>query len=139
MLATAADDTAAALQELRDLAQGIHPAILTEAGLAPALETLADEAPLPVELHGVETGRYPPGVETTAFVAAVEAIDDAARRGATFVQVRVERRSDRLVLLAEDDGRPRSAPMIHLADRVGALAGTLAADPNAIRVELPCE
>jgi signal transduction histidine kinase len=138
-LDAAADETAIALEELRDLAQGIHPAILTEAGLAPALETLADEAPLPVELDELETGRHPPAVETTAYVAAAEAIDDAARRGATHLAVRVTRRSDQLVLVAEDDGRARAAPLVHLADRVGALGGRLEAGSTVIRVELPCE
>ena len=55
VLDAAAGETASALEELRELAQGIYPAILSEAGLAPALQTLADEAPLPVELEDVAT------------------------------------------------------------------------------------
>ena len=91
MLDAAGDETAAALDELRELAHGIYPAILTEAGLAPALEALADEAPLPVELDEVAPERQPPAVETTAYVTVAEAIEDAARRGAPFLSVRVVR------------------------------------------------
>jgi signal transduction histidine kinase len=138
VLDAAAGETAIALQELRDLAHGIHPAILTEAGLGPALATLADEAPLPVELGDVELRRYPPAVETTAYAVAVETIEDAARRGATFLAVRVQQRGNRLAIDADDDGEARTSPLLHLADRVGALGGSLDCTPPGLRVELPC-
>jgi signal transduction histidine kinase len=138
-LDAAVDETDAALEELRDLAHGIYPAILAEAGLAPALATLVDQAPLPVELGDVPPERLPPGVETTAYVVASEVIDDAARRGSTHLTVRLQREGGRLVLATEDDGAPRSRPLVHLADRVGAVAGSLDVGDTTLRAELPCE
>jgi signal transduction histidine kinase len=139
LLDAAAGDTASALEELRELAQGIHPAILTEAGLEPALATLADEAPLPVELGDVAPRRQPPAVETTAYVTVSEAIEDANRRGATFLAVRVERENRWLVITTEDDGAPRSTRPLQLADRVGALGGSVDVGATTLRAEIPCE
>jgi signal transduction histidine kinase len=139
LLDAAADETETALDELRELAQGIYPAILTEAGLAPALATLADDAPLPVELGEVPPERQPAAVETTAYVVVAEAIDDAARRGATFLTARVRRNEGRLVLAVEDDGAARSSRLVHLADRVGALGGSLDVGDTTLRAEIPCE
>jgi signal transduction histidine kinase len=139
LLDAAGGETASALEELRELAQGIHPAILTEAGLAPALQTLADEAPLPVELGKVAPERQPPPVETTTYVTVSEAIEDANRRGATFLAVRVDRENDRLVITAKDDGAPRSSRLTELADRVGALGGSLDLAATALRAEISCE
>jgi signal transduction histidine kinase len=139
MLDAAGDETAAALEELRELAHGIYPAILTEAGLAPALEALADEAPLPVELDELAPERQPPAVETTAYVTVAEAIEDAARRDAPFLSVRVERTDGRLLITTNDEGRPRTGHLAHLADRVGALGGTLELGDTTLRAEIPCE
>jgi signal transduction histidine kinase len=139
MLDAAGDETAVALDELRELAHGIHPAILTEAGLAPALEALADEAPLPVELNEVAPDRHPPAVETTAYLAVAEAIENAARRAAPFLSVRVHSADARLLIIAADEGRRRTQEMPHLADRVGALGGTLELGDTTLRAEIPCE
>jgi signal transduction histidine kinase len=138
LLDAAGDESATALDELRELAHGIYPAILTEAGLPPALETLADQAPLPVELGEVEAARLPPAVETTAYVTVADAIEDARRRGASFLAARVVREGDDLLITAEDDGAPRSAPPVHLADRVGALGGSVNAGERTLRAEIPC-
>jgi signal transduction histidine kinase len=139
MLDAAGDQTVAALDELRELAHGIYPAILTEAGLAPALEALADEAPLPVELDEVASERQPPAVEATAYVTVAEAIEDAARRGSPFVSVCVRSADGRLSITAQDEGRPRTHELPHLADRVGALGGTLELGDTSLRAEIPCE
>jgi signal transduction histidine kinase len=139
VLDAAGGETATALDELRELAQGIHPAILSEAGLGPALQTLADEAPVPVELEDVAPERLPPAIETTAYVTVSETIDDANRRGATFLAVRVDRKNGRLIITAEDDGAPRSSRLTQLVDRVGALGGSLDVAANTLRVEMPCE
>jgi signal transduction histidine kinase len=138
-LDAAGHETTAAFDELRELAHGIYPAILTEAGLAPALEALADEAPLPVELDDVPSERQPPAVETTAYVTVAEAIEDAARRGAQFVSVRVRSADGRLSITAEDEGTPRTHDLPQLADRVGALGGTLELGDRILRAEIPCE
>ena len=138
-LDAAADEIEAALGELRELAHGIYPAILTEAGLGPALATLADDASLPVEFGEMPGERLPPAVETTAYVVVAEAIEDAARRGGTFLTADVRRQDERLVVAVQDDGQPRSAPPVHLADRVGALGGRLDTGANTLRAEVPCE
>jgi signal transduction histidine kinase len=137
-LDAAADEIEAALEELRDLAHGIYPAILTEAGLGPALATLADAAPLPVELSNPPTNRPPLGVERTAYVIVDDAIDDAAARGATWLAVKVRHDADRLSVATDDDGTPRSARLVHLADRVGALGGSLEVGATTLRAEIPC-
>ena len=137
-LDAAADEIEAALEELRELAHGIYPAILTEAGLAPALATLADEAPVAVELGDLPSGRPPPGVERTAYVVVDAAIGDAAGRGATWLAVRVDRDREGLVVATDDDGAARSARLVHLADRVGALGGALVVSDTKLRAELPC-
>lgn len=138
LLTQATDHAQAALGELRELAHGIYPAILAEAGLAAALATLADAAPLPVELHTVAEGRYPPAVETAAYLLAAEALDDAARRNASHATVSVVQDGGRLLVTVEDDGTRRTAELVQLADRVGALDGRLAVEPTRLRAELPC-
>ena len=138
LLTKATDQAQAALGELRELAHGIYPAILAEAGLGPAVATLADAAPLPVEILAEAEGRYPAGVETAAYLVVAEALDDAAGRGASHTTVSVVRHEERLVVTVEDDGTRRTAAMVQLADRVGALDGSLAIEPTRLRAELPC-
>ncbi len=138
LLDTAADETDAALEELRELAHGIYPAILAEAGLGPALETLADEAPLPVELGDLPPEREPLAVERTVYVVVDQAIDEAAGRGAGWLRVGVRKEAGRLLVDIEDDGGPRRAGLVHLLDRVGALGGALDAGANTLRAEIPC-
>ena len=123
---------------LRELAHGIYPAILTEAGLAAALATLADAAPLPVEIRDLIEGRYPAAVETAAYLLVAEALDDAAGRGATQAMVSTFQEGGRLVVTVHDDGTDRSSSMVQLADRVGALDGRLSVEPTRLRAELPC-
>jgi signal transduction histidine kinase len=139
MLASAADETQAALGELRELAHGLYPAILAETGLEPALESLADEAPLPVELGTLTPERYSASVETAAYLTVAEAIGDAATRRATFVSVNVCGEGDELVVATEDDGADRISRFMHLEDRIGALGGTLEVGPTTIRAVIPCE
>jgi signal transduction histidine kinase len=138
LLTKATNQAQAALQELRDLAHGIYPAILTEAGLAAALATLADAAPLPVEILAEAEGRCPAAVETAAYLLVAEALDDAAGRGASHATVSVARDGGRLVATVQDDGTDRTAAMAQLADRVGALDGQLTVEPTRLRAELPC-
>jgi len=127
-----------ALSELRELAEGIYPAILTEAGLATALATLADAAPLPVELRGLSPDRFSAAVESAAYYAVEEAVHDAASRGASFAAVSVSVAGDRLVVTVDDDGRDRVGPLVHVADRIGAFGGSVHAEANNLRAELPC-
>jgi signal transduction histidine kinase len=138
LLADATGEAQEALGELRDLAHGIHPVILTEAGLGPALESLADAAPLAVEIGETAGERYPVPVETAAYQVVAEAIDDAARRGGNYAAVSAIRDDERLVVRVEDDGSGRTSTMIHLADRVGAVGGSLQVEPTTLRAEIPC-
>jgi signal transduction histidine kinase len=138
LVESAVEDAQTALEELRELAHGIYPAILTEAGLGPALETLADEASLPVELKTMPQERQPSSVEAAAYFAVAEAVDDAATRAATAVQVGVARAGDHLVVAVDDDGRERRTSLGHLADRIGALGGSVELGPTTLRASIPC-
>jgi signal transduction histidine kinase len=138
LLTQATEQAQAALGELRELAHGIYPAILAEAGLAPALASLADTAPLPVEIRDAAQGRYPAAVETCAYLLVTEALDDAASRDASHGTISVVQDGGRLVVTVEDDGTDRTSAMVQLADRVGALDGQLTVEPRRLRAELPC-
>jgi signal transduction histidine kinase len=127
-----------ALGELRELAEGIYPVVLTEAGLATALESLVDAAPIPVELGKLAPGRYPAPVESAAYYVVQEAIYDAAIREATFARVITSIAEDILVVCVEDDGAGRAGALVHVADRVGALGGSIDVGVDTIRAELPC-
>ena len=135
LLASAEKEARVAIDELRELAHGIYPAVLTEAGIGPALWTLAESAPVPVEVGETPDDRFPEAVERTAFVVASEAIDAAGRLCSTHVRVRVVRNNDRLVLEVEGAG---PGPFVHLADRVGALGGRFTTEGSMIRAEIPC-
>ena len=139
LAARATAEIEGALAELRELAEGIYPAILTEAGLATAIASLADTAPIPVELGEVTPRRYPSAVERTAYYTVEAAIHDAVARGASFAAVAASAVADRLVVTIQDDGAARSSPLVHVADRVGALGGTAEAGATTLRAELPCE
>jgi signal transduction histidine kinase len=137
-LADAAGTMQDILAELRDLAHGIYPAVLAEAGIGPALATLADTAPLPVHVLCAEHGRYPAPVEAAVYFAVAEWVDDAARRGADHAAVSVAHDGGRLVVTVEDNGSGDAAPMVAAADRVGALGGSLTTGPAMCRAEIPC-
>jgi signal transduction histidine kinase len=139
LLEQATDQAQIALAELRDLAHGIHPAILTEAGLRQALRSLAETAPIAVEIAQAADERYASSVEATAYQVVAEAIGDAARRGGTHAVVDVARNADRLMVNVEDDGLGRTSDLIHLFDRVGAVGGTLNIRPTQLQAEIPCE
>ena len=137
-LTSASDEARTALEELRELAHGIYPAVLMEGGVAAALATLADSAPLPLELGEVTRERYAAPVETALYVTVAEATEDATERGATFALAAVCRDGGCLVVTVEDDGAERSSRLVQLADRIGALGGTLDAGPRTLRAEIPC-
>jgi signal transduction histidine kinase len=139
LLAEATAEAQEALRDLRELAHGIYPAILTEAGLASAIATLADAAPLPVEILATPLeDRYAAPVETAIYLVAAEAIEDAGARDASHVTLSLVREDDWLVLDAADDGSARTSLLVHLADRVGALGGSLKVAPTWVRAEVPC-
>jgi signal transduction histidine kinase len=137
-LAEAAGETLGVLGELRDLAHGIYPAVLAEAGIGPALATLADTAPLPVQVLRAVPDRYPVQVEAAAYFTAAEALDDAARRGAGHAAVSISQEGGWLVVTVEDDGPGDASRMVAVADRVGALGGSLSTGRAVCRAEIPC-
>ena len=138
VLARAAGETQDVLEELRELAHGIYPAVLAEAGIGPALATLADTAPLPVEILRAEHRRYPAPVEAAAYFAVAEALGDVARRAAGYATVTVVHDGGRLVVTVEDNGSSDASPMAAAADRIGALGGSLSAGRAGYRAEIPC-
>jgi signal transduction histidine kinase len=137
-LAAALGQAEAALDELRELAHGIYPAVLEESGLEPALKTLANRAPIAVELELDLRGRAAPECERAAYVLVVAAIVDAVQRAATFVEVAAIRAEGLLRVRAHDDGAPRQARLAHVGDRVGALRGSTEFGPTTIEAEIPC-
>jgi signal transduction histidine kinase len=137
-LATAAEETQGALEDLRNLAHGIYPAVLAEAGIVPALATLADTAPFPVEILSADARRCPAPAEAAAYFTVTEAVADAADRGAGRATVTVLCQDGRLVVTVEDDGAVRAASLAALSDRVGALGGSLLIQPTLCRAEIPC-
>jgi hypothetical protein len=102
------------------------------------LATLADDAPLPVEFGELPAERYTAAVETAAYVVVAEAVDDAAARGATHIKADVARQEDRLRVTVLGDGAHRTSPLVHLADRVGSIGGSLETGSTALRAEIPC-
>jgi signal transduction histidine kinase len=135
VLGSAVNETEKVIDDLRDLAHGIYPAILSEAGIGAALRTLTDSAPLAVDLSETPAERFPEAVERTAFMVASEGIDAATALGSESASVRVFRQGDRLVVEVDEAGQ---GPFVHLADRVGALGGRLHADAAGLRAEIPC-
>jgi PAS domain S-box-containing protein len=124
----------AASAELRELARGIHPAVLTERGLAPAISALVDRAAVPVDILEVPKDRFPPAAEATAYFTVAEALTNVAKYAdASHATVRLARENGGLAIEVRDDGKggARATPgsgLAGLADRVGALDGSLSVD-----------
>jgi signal transduction histidine kinase len=138
------------LGDLRELSRGIHPAILTEGGLGPALRTLARRSVVPVELHVGSKGRLPERVEVTAYYVAAEALTNVAMHAdASTVQVDLDAKDGLLRLGIRDDGvggadPARGTGLVGLKDRVEATGGTLRVQSRpgqgtALLVELPID
>jgi signal transduction histidine kinase len=149
LLSDANDELGHAVDELRELARGIHPAVLTERGLGPALTSLANRSTIPVEVVGVDGQRLPEKVEAAAYYVVSEALANVAKHAdASTVTVRVGRDNGNAVVEVIDDGvggaNPRLGTGLHgLADRVESLDGFLRVEstPGAgttVRAEIPC-
>ena len=131
LLATAGSELDQALEELRELARGIHPAVLTDRGLEAAIRGLAERAPIPVELTRLPEARLPGSVEAAIYYLVAEAITNVAKYAqATRASVAVERSNGLATVIVRDNGiggaepRPGSG-LAGLADRVEALGGRL--------------
>jgi signal transduction histidine kinase len=149
-LSLLADGLGTALDELREVSHGIHPAILSEAGLGPALEALARRSAVPVELDlnlGPRLGEH---VEAAGYYIASEAVTNVAKHAqATFIDMRADACNGALTLSINDDGiggadPSRGSGIIGLKDRVEALGGTISVlsppgHGTALHVRLPAD
>jgi len=132
-----AEETRTALDELRELAHGIFPAVLDEAGLTPALWTLADASPVPLDVVATPDVRLPRAVERAAYAVVTTAVETAAETDpAPPLTVALE--CDGHVLTVAVDGAVQG-PYVHLTDRVGALGGTLTSQAGRLRARIPCD
>jgi signal transduction histidine kinase len=131
VLAQASAELRSAMSELRELARGIHPAILTEEGLAAAVESVADRSSVPVQLHIALGGRLPEPVESTAYYVVSESLANVAKYAeASVARVDLARRNGSLRVEVVDDGKggadvDRGSGLGGLEDRVAAVGGTL--------------
>jgi PAS domain S-box-containing protein len=143
-----ADRLTSVIEELREMSRGIHPAILTEGGLSPAVEALALRSPVPVKLNIRSERRLPDGIEVAAYYVVSEALTNAAKHAHTSrVQVDLHVEEEMLCLSVVDDGVGGADPsggsgLIGLKDRVEALGGTIdvASPPGGgtrLDVEIP--
>src|SRR4051794_33291956 len=149
LLAAARDELATALEELRELARGIHPAILTDRGLGPAIQALAERAPLPVSLDAMPEERLPAPVEAAAYFVVAESLTNVAKYAhAQHATVSVEQDDGFAVVEVRDDGVGGADPgdgtgLRGLADRLAALDGRLEvhSPPGSgtlVRAKVPC-
>ena len=149
MLDQTGDELAGALAELRELARGIYPVLLTDAGLGPALTALAERSSIPAVVEFAPAGRLPEPVEQAGYFVASEALANAAKHSvARKVVIDVRQAGGMLVLDVVDDGvggaDPDGAGLRGLADRVAAAGGRLrltspAGDGTRLTAELPCD
>jgi signal transduction histidine kinase len=137
-----------ALKELRDLARGIHPAVLEQVGLGAAIETITESMPLPVHVT-VQTERLPGAVESTAYFVISEALTNIVKHAAaTHAEVTVRRHDGTVHIAVTDNGTGGASPtggggLAGLIDRLAAFGGCLDLDSPAgagtrLTVELPC-
>ncbi|MDQ1532341.1 MAG: hypothetical protein QOF28_102 [Actinomycetota bacterium] len=130
-LSQVGDGLASLLEELREMARGIHPAILAEGGLGPALKTLARRSPIPVQLDVRAQARLPERVEVAAYYVVSETLTNAAKHAhASVVRVDAETVGGVLRVSVRDDGAGGADPaggsgLVGLKDRVEAIGGSL--------------
>jgi signal transduction histidine kinase len=138
-----------ALKELRELARGIHPTVLSDRGLGAAVEALADRAPLPVEVDGLPAQELPEPVELAAYFVVSEALTNVAKHAsATQASVTMTKSNGRLAVEISDDGVGGAdvdlgTGLRGLADRLAAIEGQLVVDSKrgsgtTVRAGIPC-
>jgi len=150
LLSRADAELGRAIDELRELARGIHPAVLTNLGLVAALHSLAERAPVPVEFTRTPDKRLPDSVEAAIYYLVAEAITNVAKYAqATRTSVAVERSNGIATVVVSDDGVGGAEPvhgsgLVGLADRVEALGGRLHVESppgrgTCLTAEIPCD
>ncbi len=131
LLGQAMQDARRGIEDLRELAAGLHPAILTQLGLAPAIRALADRAAIPAEIE-IPGIRLPASIEASLYFFCAEALTNIVKHAqATRAWIRLEVAADRCVIEVRDDGiggaspRSKTSGLVGLSDRLGAIGGTL--------------
>jgi signal transduction histidine kinase len=149
LIESASKEAREALTELRELARGIHPAVLTETGLAGGIQALVERSPVATTVTAVPGGRFPAAIEATAYFVVSEALTNVAKHAmAGSAEVTICQRPGRLVVEVSDDGaggaRPdRGSGLRGLADRVASVGGVLRVDSppgcgTRLKADLPC-
>ncbi len=149
LLERSRDELEETLNELRELARGIHPAVLSDRGLGPAVEALAHRAPLPVEVSELPSERLPEQVELAAYFVVAEALTNVAKyAGASHASVGVAKHNGQLMVEIADDGVGGADPeqgtgLRGLAARLDIIEGRLevASEPGRgtmVRARIPC-
>jgi signal transduction histidine kinase len=149
LITEAHEEAKRAMAEIRDLARGIHPAVLTDRGLDAAISALAGRSPVPVTVVVCLSERLPAPVESTAYFIVAEALTNVARHSqATEAHVILKRAGDTLNIDIVDDGvggadTTQGTGLAGLRDRLAAFDGTLTVNspsggPTRIHAELPC-
>ena len=149
LIESASKEAREALTELRELARGIHPAVLTETGLAGAIQALVERSPVATTVTAVPDERFPAAIEATAYFVVSEALANVAKHAmADGAQVTIRKRPGRLVVEVSDDGTggARAAGgsgLRGLADRVASVGGVLRVDSppgrgTRLEADLPC-
>jgi signal transduction histidine kinase len=148
MLAAVGEELKLALEELRELARGLHPAVLTDRGLEPALHSLTSRAPFPVEIVGVPPPRLDSGVEAALYYLVAESLTNAAKHAnATEARIEISTTNDEVAVEIGDNGSGGASMdggsgLRGLADRIEALGGQLhlkspSAGGTVVRATLP--
>jgi signal transduction histidine kinase len=149
LLDSASKEAREALVELRELARGIHPAVLTETGLKGALQALIERTPIPTTITAVPPERFPASTEATAYFVVCEALANVAKHAAAdTAAIAIRRTSGTLIIEVSDDGFGGADPdngsgLSGLADRVASIGGSLSIDSprgegTRIQAKIPC-
>jgi signal transduction histidine kinase len=149
LIESASKEAKEAITELRELARGIHPALLTQTGLAGAVQALAERSPVPTTITEVPQQRFPAAIEATAYFVVSEALANVAKHSrASAALVTIRTLPDSLVVTVSDDGTGGATPdggsgLRGLSDRVAAAGGRLRVDspPGAgtcLEADIPC-
>jgi signal transduction histidine kinase len=149
LIASASKEAREAISELRELARGIHPAVLTETGLAGAVQALAERSPVPVTITEVPQQRFPAATEATAYFVVSEALANVAKHShASAARVAIRTLNGNLLVTVSDDGSGGAAPdggsgLRGLGDRVAAAGGSLHIDSprgagTRLEAGIPC-
>jgi signal transduction histidine kinase len=149
LITSAGKEAREALTELRELARGIHPAVLTETGLTGAVQALVERSPVATTVIAVPDERFPAAVEATAYFVVSEALANVAKHAmAGGAQVTIRRRPGRLVIEVSDDGAGGAraeggSGLRGLADRVASVGGVLRVDSppgggTHLEADIPC-